>query len=976
MAMRSFVLFAIHATISIASASVEYLFRQPVLINDGTDKVLGDLTIQGGDEPADIIFQFAKRHNLTPSHQEEMLNKVCAIVRCSRKAAVVWKSGEVDVGGGSTETFLLLENQEPVDAVHDFVQKHNLTTSDQKALVTDACSAVLCSRTHPVVWSKSVAVDGTLLQVEVLEGQEPSDSIYAALGPLGVLHSDRQKLVRLAVQDGVAWSRQYALLFSGAILPRVNGAEREEETGKIIFSLYDDGVEPIDALFRFANQNGIEDGDFDHIVGYIMPQVCEVAVCRRMRPIVWRSNFDEKHNLGSFGVLRNEEPVDAVDYFAQENNLSLQGRQSILDLVCKELECKRLAPVVWRTPIMDESGNLLGSFTVMENEEVADAAHRFLTAFEVQLDQHGLKNYIFANACKSLRVKCTRINANMFDREISGTDGSVIDRLTIRDNQEPADIAYQWCQSRDLGEDFMFALIEEVCNEAGVRCRRNAPIIKSIPLSGPDGVEVGVFDVKLREEPVDALYRFFSRNGLFRLGWNLNSVLPQLCIMSDVVCDRTVAIKFHHTNFTMGEKKWTGPLTIKEGEEVIDILYGMRLAHNLTVEDQMHAFANICKSPEIYCSRSKAIVHSLQNISYNDYERFGNETCKRKYASIQYLRTFSESFMGRRLPSFLQGDGSAAMAVFEHTLFGIALLSFAITSAAIALYFIGRKNPLSVGAHFVTYLYTFVIISSLHTLFIEPVNDIDRAMHVFEGKLPDLFIYEGEEPADSILRWAKEASRRFHPIVRQPIHWEILDKICIESLTCTRRRAWEVIDMGAVTLAGNHYPIEFSNPMVTQHATGDCVSEGADSCLISLAEESAGILCRRLHPRPINCVNDISSHILQQLENHNSRRIGAKDAYTKLLLEMDAPFNELFAALESSVRPRGVNLAPFSRVDNGTATYDEWDLHVKEAFAAVDAFYKIKDPDSRQWNDKPCEPVFGGALCAKNDKDGNLLIEM
>ena len=91
---------------------------------------------------------------------------------------------------------------------------------------------------------------------------------------------------------------------------------------------------------------------------------------------------------------------------------------------------------------------------------------------------------------------------------------------------------------------------------------------------------------------------------------------------------------------------------------------------------------------------------------------------------------------------------------------------------------------------------------------------------------------------------------------------------------------------------------------------------------------------------------------------------------------MDAPFNELFAALESSVRPRGVNLAPFSRVDNGTATHDEWDLHVKEAFGAVDAFYKIKDPDSRQWNDKPCEPVFGGALCAKNDKDGNLLIEM
>ena len=69
-------------------------------------------------------------------------------------------------------------------------------------------------------------------------------------------------------------------------------------------------------------------------------------------------------------------------------------------------------------------------------------------------------------------------------------------------------------------------------------------------------------------------------------------------------------------------------------------------------------------------------------------------------------------------------------------------------------------------------------------------------------------------------------------------------------------------------------------------------------------------------------------------------------------------------------------MSPFRRVDNGTLAFDTWSKETIEAHTAIDTFQKIKDSESREWNDKPCVPYFGGALCAKTDKDGNMMIEV
>lgn len=275
------------------------------------------------------------------------------------------------------------------------------------------------------------------------------------------------------------------------------------------------------------------------------------------------------------------------------------------------------------------------------------------------------------------------------------------------------------------------------------------------------------------------------------------------------------------------------------------------------------------------------------------------------------------------------------------------------------------------------FVIVFICISIFHAYVIEPENTIDQAMHLYEGHLPDLVIFEDDEPVDVVLKWGKLASKDHHPIVREPIYWDILKKVCseIRHISCQRNRAWRAIEMGMMTVSGQNYEITYLDRTVDPHSKDQCqeiINKPYDSCM----EESAVTFCARIYPCPENCVELISLHISTQLRAHRKKRFDSKDTYLKLGLEMDTPDSELYHRFASVVRSRGMNIAPFHRVDNGTAMYYAWDLPTREANVALDAYRKIEDPESRLWNDKPCTPYFGGALCAKMDKDGNMLIEV
>ena len=285
-----------------------------------------------------------------------------------------------------------------------------------------------------------------------------------------------------------------------------------------------------------------------------------------------------------------------------------------------------------------------------------------------------------------------------------------------------------------------------------------------------------------------------------------------------------------------------------------------------------------------------------------------------------------------------------------------------------------KKNA-HVGHIIVWYFIAFLIVSLSQVTLIEPSDSIDQALHIYEGKLPDFHVYEGDEPVDALLKWGKLAAKDHHPIVRESIYWEILGKVCaeIQYESCKRKRAWEYIDMGIITVENVRHEIEYYNPNVDPLGKLFCSPASYDKnpCILDRSKT----ICSRIHPSLPQCVEDIYSHISAQLTQYESNRLDSKDTYKKLGLEMDAPDRELFPQLASIVRSHGMNLAPFSRVDNGTMSYPRWDIHTTSAYCAIDAFRKIDDPEKREWNDKPCTPYFGGALCAKTDKDGNMLIE-
>ncbi len=287
---------------------------------------------------------------------------------------------------------------------------------------------------------------------------------------------------------------------------------------------------------------------------------------------------------------------------------------------------------------------------------------------------------------------------------------------------------------------------------------------------------------------------------------------------------------------------------------------------------------------------------------------------------------------------------------------------------------ISRKIHL--GHKIVAYLAVFLLVSLSQSLFIEPKGYLDQAMHIHDGKLPDLVILENEEPVDVVLKWGKLASKEHHPILRQPIYWDMLKKVCgeIKFTKCKRRRAWEYIDMGSITVSGQSHKIDYFNPEVTPSGYQLCrATNRINPCL----EKVANATCKRIFPPILNCELDLTKHLASQLEMYNSRRLKTKKTYVKLGLEMDAPDHELFPRMAQIVRQHGMNLVPYNNVGNmSVPKFYPWDENIDKSYTTMDAYMKVKDKESREWNDKPCTPYFNGALCAKHDKDGNMIIEM
>lgn len=258
-----------------------------------------------------------------------------------------------------------------------------------------------------------MSIDGSpSFELVVLEGEEPADAVYKTLGPhVGVNFYQRQQIIQAVKNDGVPSTRDFALLYSTPVV-----LDREP-VGTIQF--YDDMQEPVDVLYNFLVLHKL-DLLFDKLNQDVLAgdgKLCSnnLMVCNRLVPVTMRQTFTDTagNTIGTVEILKDQEPVDAVDEFLQFNRLDQKYRDNMLQVICREpsITCTRSTPIVYKKPVVNENGEFLGELNILEGEEVFDVVLRFLQALVNKgnnLNADKLMGYFLQDACKSNRVMCTR----------------------------------------------------------------------------------------------------------------------------------------------------------------------------------------------------------------------------------------------------------------------------------------------------------------------------------------------------------------------------------------------------------------------------------------------------------------------------------------------------------------------------------------------------------------------------------------
>ena len=489
-----------------------------------------------------------------------------------------------------------------------------------------------------VIWRKTLKYNGDQkFEVTVKEGEEPADAIFQQTKQLGINREARLQILKVSKQERVPMNREHALVYERKINIENNSTHE--------LQVWDDGREPVDVLWQFAQSVSLTE-EWDQFMSTVGAELCSQGVCNRDSPIVWSSRVNLDGKVVEIYVLKDSEPIDNIDAVCQHYGLHQGQRESILEHVCKEMPCGRTVPVVYRQSIVGENQTRLGEIEVYENEEAADAVSRFMrTNSELRLDSAQLKNHLFRNVCQhNRRMRCTRAHAVLANLTITDENQRPVGTLLLDDTREPVDIIYDFCKERQLPDEYAKRLMKRICaNTANVHCNRLAPLVFGPqPISDPEGGYIGVLEIELWQEPIDAIYKFFARYGLFEKGWDMQFMLGQICPrLAPGSCNRRDAVAFYDESFEIGNAK-VGPLVIWQKEDPIDKLYKLRIEWNLTLEAQMIAFRDICASKDVYCNRTQAAIFRRRDINKLDFEKFGNETCLRNVAGWQYLPWWSD----------------------------------------------------------------------------------------------------------------------------------------------------------------------------------------------------------------------------------------------------------------------------------------------------------------------------------------------
>jgi len=919
----------------------------------------------------------------------------------------------VDSSSSTVGTVLIYAGQEAADVASSFVREHSLTVEYYTAILDDACEAIDCERAEPALVRVPVDLgNGNVPVLEILEFRpngytlhqelDAFDQILEFCTDYGISDDGREVLVDRVVAGNVQVNVRDvdARLVWKQAVTMPNG----ETMGTV--EIYE-GEEPVDAIYDFVFGEAGEalDTENDRLrtQNVLLDHACKVLRCTRLRALLWQEEVlsDAGDLIGTVEVLQQDEPIDPINKFCFRHGLPEEFRASILAAACEEIECTRTVPVAFEQVVNDENGVVTGTVRVLEGMEVIDGVFRFLKDGTFTGDQIVLKNHFFQAACDVPGCLCTRNVAELFRNSIRGEKDAPLGELVITEYDEPVEKMWAFLEGKVeegvVRENFFFNLKPLVCGAELVTCRREAPLIFQQSLQGPDKEHVGVMEVMLRQEPIDASYKFLAKNGLLAKDWDLQKLFKQMCDLDRLKgkCIRQQALKYHSAPEGMTAKGGTdggpdiniGQVAVWEKEEVVDVLYMKKVQFNLTTMQMYELFYEICNEEDVYCERNVAVVRPRINPNKLDYAknmtmlRAGEGTCERQYMGWRYI---SGWYMPRK-EKFIQWLGTEEIeSVYSGEMFAWQLFCGCFVAIRVAVgitlrvpYFrkwrsaVMKSRTAGKGWWGVHLLGAFLLCSFLWATGVEPRDYIDLAMHNHNGLIDDysVEVLEGQEVADAVWAFAKKAQKKHHPLLRRPIYWTMIDELCEELPDqCTRKKAFERLNFGTLKIWGQEHKIEhWKNPLATME----------EEIEAGIMGDLAKATCSRLIPAPPTCVDDMIKHNIEQYEILDGKtRNNKKNMYYKIGVNSAADAGEIHAAASRALNKLGGNFSPYARVDNGTRPHHGWDHEVAYAYGITDGLGELFNETDREWYDKPCEPVFGGAMCSKTDAKGNMNIEM
>lgn len=167
-------------------------------VSDSSGHILGYVNIFEGQEPADVVFQFAEQHNLAPGDRNVLLDSLCSPsqsphgqyegdedetepLACSRYAPIVFQVPVAAQNGSQLGILDVLADEEPADAVARFGNKHNLGSEEKKSIVSGVCQAsgLECTRDIGILYEAVYTLpDGLRERLPFYDGQDSTDVIY------------------------------------------------------------------------------------------------------------------------------------------------------------------------------------------------------------------------------------------------------------------------------------------------------------------------------------------------------------------------------------------------------------------------------------------------------------------------------------------------------------------------------------------------------------------------------------------------------------------------------------------------------------------------------------------------------------------------------------------------------------------------------------------------------------------------------